>query len=135
MKGKVKQISCVLIVVAIVLVSVPTTHYLLYLNEVFSSVHYIYDESDNIGIKELIQKNDYTIEDFWFKNNNYEEAAYELLNESKHEYYEKLSYYRRIVIGYRGKHSLCPKRRKPYHKEGKCTWQKVSSPFTNQDLH
>lgn len=92
MKGKAKQIFCILIVVAIVIVSVPTTHYLLYLNEIFSSIHYIYDESDSIGIKELIQKNDYTTADFWFKNNNYEEAAYELLNESKHEYYEKLSY-------------------------------------------
>ena len=92
MKGKVKQIFCSLIVVAIVIVSVPTTHYLLYLNEIFSSIHYFYDESDNIGIRELIQKNDYTTADFWFKNNNYEEAADEFLNESKHEYYEKLSY-------------------------------------------
>lgn len=92
MKGKVKQILSVAIVVIVVILSVPTTHYLFYLNEVFSSIHYKYDESDNIGIKELIQKNEYTIEDFWFKNNNYEEAANKLLNENQHEYYEKLSY-------------------------------------------
>lgn len=92
MKGKVKQIVSVVIVVTVVILSVPTTHYLLYLNEIFSNTHYKYDESDNKGVKELIQRNEYTIDDFWFKNNNYEEAANELLNENQHEYYEKLSY-------------------------------------------
>ncbi len=68
-----KQILCIVIVVLFVIITIPSIHILSYIQELVVMTDYIFDDSINITVKSLIEENGYKTEDFWFKNNNYEE--------------------------------------------------------------
>ena len=83
--------------VVFIAISIPTTYYLLYLHELFSTTYYIYDDSSDITVQSLIKESGYSTKDFWFKNNTYEEKAVELLYETDYEYYNKVTYSEQVL--------------------------------------